>query len=83
MISLKSRRCTLALLIGGALQAGACTAMTENQLQAREHRRANFELQFTEFRSQCLAGGKRIYIDALQTVGRDGLPQAGDRYYCI
>lgn len=74
---------SVVLLTGIVLLASGCATMTADQLEARDNRRANFELQFTEFRRQCLAGGKRVYIDALQKVGRDGLPQVGDRYHCI
>jgi len=71
-----------AILIGTVFLTEGCTTMTEQQLQAREYRNTEFELQFREFRRQCVAGGKRVFIDAIQKVGRDGLPHNGDRYYC-
>jgi hypothetical protein len=79
----RNSRLACALLIGTTLLASACVTMTEDQLQARADRHAYFELQFTEYRRQCHAGGKRIVIDAKQKIGRNGLPSFGDRYFCV
>lgn len=63
------------------LHASACAHAPVDAEDLR-YRQADFELRFVEFRSQCLARGGRILIDARSKVGRDGVPSRGSRYYC-
>ena len=69
-------------LIATTLVLAACSPLTASQREDREYRRANFALQFREFRSRCNASGKKVFVVASQTVDRDGIPNIGDRYFC-
>ena len=69
--------------VAAASLAGGCTTMTAAQLEAREYRRIDFEARYLDYRTQCLQAGKRIYIDAGGSLGRDGMPRPGDRFYCL
>ena len=72
----------LPVLLATALLTTSGCAMTEAQVEARDYRRIDFEEQFKADRRQCLARGGRIYVNAASNVGRDGIPQRGDRYFC-
>ena len=69
-------------IIATVLVLTACSPLTEAQRADREHRRSSFELQFLDYRRHCNAAGKKVVIFANQSVGRDGIPNLGDRYYC-
>ncbi len=71
-----------ACLVVTALVQTACSPLTDVQREDREYRRAGFELQFRDYRRRCNATGKKVFIIANQSVGRDGIPNIGDRYYC-
>lgn len=72
-----------ACIVASVLAMGGCGTLTDVQLEAREHRRAAFDSRFNAYRSQCHAAGKRIVIDAIGKVGRDGMPKRGDSYFCV
>jgi hypothetical protein len=73
----------LAILLAALLStAGGCTTLTEAQIEEHDYRRSDFRNRFVEDRSRCFARGGRIYIAAGQTLGRDGIPNPGDRYFC-
>ena len=59
-----------------------CATLDERDREARDYRRATFEAEFLDYRARCTQSGKRIWISARGKVGRDGIPQPGDRYYC-
>ena len=71
---------TIALL--AALATTGCAPVTAEQREDREYRRLVHERKFLDFRADCKRQGKRIYIFASQSVGRDGSPHRGDRYTC-
>lgn len=77
---MKIRNCVAVALL--ALATTGCTTLSESQLDAREYRQVDFQEQFKAYRMQCLAAGKRVYIDAQQRIARNGLPRPGDRYFC-
>lgn len=70
------------LLAAALLSAGGCATLSEADLERRDYRRSDFRNQFIDDRALCHARGGRMYIDAKQTLGRDGIPRRGDRYFC-
>lgn len=60
----------------------ACAPLSEAERDEREYRQVDFVEQFLVFRADCAARGKRILIDAMSRVSRDGIPSPGDRYFC-
>ena len=64
------------------LPAPGCASLSEAELERRAYDRANFEAEFIDYRARCMMRGKRIWISARGTVGRDGIPAPGDVYYC-
>ena len=64
-----------------SLLAG-CATMSADQLDARQYREVDHASKFRDYRSRCLSRGGRIYIAASQSLGRDGVPARGDRYFC-
>lgn len=69
-------------IVTAAVLVSGCISLTDAQLEAREYRRADFRNQFMDYRQRCLAAGGKIFIDAKQSLDRDGLPHRGDRYLC-
>jgi hypothetical protein len=72
----------LGILLGTLGTLGGCAGLTPAQIDVRDAQRFEFRQQFHALRQQCHARGGRIYISAQRTVGRDGVPRRGDRYYC-
>jgi hypothetical protein len=60
----------------------ACAPLSEAERDEREYRQVDFVEQFLVFREDCTGRGKRILIDAMSRVSRDGIPSPGDRYFC-
>lgn len=78
-----TRQRQLVILLAAALTAtGGCASLTDAELERRDYRRADFRNRFIEERARCFAHGGRIYVSAGQTLGRDGIPKPGDRYFC-
>lgn len=71
-----------ARLLPAALLVTGCISLTEAQLEARDYRRADFVNQFLDYRARCRAIGGKVFIDAKQSLDRNGLPHRGDRYHC-
>ena len=71
---------TFILLAAAAL--GACAPLPESRLEARVYANVDYENQFRDYRAACHSNGGRIYVMASGKVGRDGIPNRGDRYYC-
>ena len=76
------RSILITIVIAPAFLAG-CATMTEAQIEARTYRNAMYEAEFLDYRAVCENAGRRVFIDARNTVGRDGIPTYGDRYYCM
>ena len=73
----------LVVLLASALAAaGGCASLTEAEIEQHNYRHADHRNRFIEERIRCVARGGRIYISASQTLGRDGIPKPGDRYFC-
>jgi len=74
--------CRVAGLLVVALVVCGCAPLTEVQLENREYRRVEHIERFRAFRADCRARGKRVLIDAIRQLPRDGMPGRGDRYFC-
>ncbi len=72
---------TTAILFVVAALAG-CAPLSESRLEARAYANVDYENQFRDYRAACHSNGGRIYVMASGKVGRDGIPNRGDRYYC-
>jgi len=72
---------TTAVLFAVVALAG-CAPLGESRLEARTYANVDYENQFRDYRAACHSNGGRIYIMASGKVGRDGIPNRGDRYYC-
>jgi hypothetical protein len=73
----------LAILLAAALSTTTgCATLSNAELEYRDYQRAEFRNQFLDERTRCQQRGGRIYVDAKQTLGRDGIPKRGDRYFC-
>jgi len=77
-----ANRRRVAGLVAVALVACGCAPLTEVQLENREYRRVEHIERFRAFRADCQARGKRVLIDAISQLPRDGMPGRGDRYFC-
>ena len=76
-------RLSVSILVACHLSmAGGCAGMSEIDAEHRDYSRADFRNRFIEERSRCHSMGGRIYVNASQTLGRDGIPKRGDRYIC-
>ena len=72
-----------AILLAAALSmTSGCAGLSEADLEYRDYQRAEFKNRFLDERSRCQQRGGRIYVDAKQTLRRDGIPNPGDRYFC-
>ena len=60
----------------------ACAPLSETERDEREYRQVDFVEEFLVFRADCWARGKRILVNAMSRVSRDGIPSPGDRYFC-
>ena len=72
----------LPLAVGALLMTAGCTSLSERQLEEREYRNVEFAERFKAARSECLARGGRMYINASSKLDRNGIPNRGDRYFC-
>ncbi len=70
------------LLATHLLFAGGCAAISEEQTEARERIRTDFKEKFIAYKRQCFARGGQVFIDAKDTLARDGTPHKGDHYFC-
>ncbi|MEO1246160.1 MAG: hypothetical protein AAFX56_10810 [Pseudomonadota bacterium] len=70
------------MLVLAVLLASGCASLSEPRLEARTYANADYENRFRDYRASCHRGGGRIYVMATGKVGRDGIPNRGDRYYC-
>ena len=77
---MKARR--LATILPVIVILTGCAGLTERELEERNYERANYEAEFIDYRTRCSVRGKRMWISARGTVGRDGIPSPGDHYYC-
>lgn len=60
----------------------ACVSLTAEQIERRELQQLLFEQHFLKFRHQCYLAGGRVYIDAAQSLGHDGIPGRNDNFFC-
>ncbi len=69
--------------IGAIFSLAACASLTEEQLEAREYRNADWENKFADYRVRCARVGGRVLIYAHSgSIGNDGVPMRGDYYTC-
>lgn len=62
---------------------GGCAPLSEQQLERREYRNADWKNQFVDYRRRCADVAGRVLIDSRSgTIGRDGVPGRGDFYTC-
>ncbi len=72
-----------ALVFLPAVLFTACAPLTEEQREARDYRRLDFEARYLEFRARCRARGGTIYVEAGRRIGRSSVPRRNDRYRCL
>jgi len=70
------------VLIAGVFTVSACSTTLTPEQEARRYDRMDYQAQFRDFRTRCLAADGTIFIDARKRPLRPGMPEPGDRYYC-
>ncbi|MEM7281098.1 MAG: hypothetical protein AAF438_05680 [Pseudomonadota bacterium] len=76
------RRQSIALMLGLVVALGGCATLTEQQKDERALKRFEFTEKFKAERKRCRARGGKIYVQAYASIGSDGIPRPGDRYFC-
>ena len=71
------------ILIACVVVLAACAYPTEQQIEDREYRDAEWRARFLEYRRDCRAKKGHIEIHGwTELMGHDGIPRYGDFYKC-
>lgn len=66
-----------------SLLAAGCGSMPPEQYDDKRLEAELYRADFLEFRHECWKQNKRVFIEARHRHPRNGIPEQGDRYYCI